>query len=335
MSMQSSPNYSPASGQASGTTFGMPPNAGSSPNNMDTTSAQYRQTGTFTPPAQGGPQPPKRGVSRRKVVAGLAGAAALIVVGGGAALFELSQHQNGTGGSTGTSTATSASTNTTPTSGTTPAATDTSATGSNGATSPTADTSPTTGPTVVVTPGVIYQADWSSGLNGWAGSSDWKVLHGALLNDGTAGNMTAGPTVVPPFQLGNITDYALEAKIQVVSYQDGNPEFGIALRGTTVSGNWQGYQTGIGYLDASNYGGQCNAQITSEDYSNALIKTPFDPQKNAHVFRFEAQGNVLRFFIDGGNVLQVTDNRYLTGSQIGLWSYHVQLSVTSFKIIAL
>ncbi len=337
--LPSSPNYPSASfGPGSGTTFVVPPKAGPPPNNANTTSAQFPQAGSFTSPAPRGPEPPKQGVSRRKVVAGIAGVAALLVVGGGAALFELTQHQNGTGGSAGTSTATSAPPGNTPTSGSSPVATNTSITGSNGATSPTAGTSPTveSSPTTAPTPGVLYQSDWSSGLNGWAGSSDWKVLNGVLLNDGTAGNMMAGPTIVPPYQLGSIADYALEAKIQVVSYQNGNsPEFGMALRGTTVSNNWQGYQVGISYLDASSYGGQCYAQITTEDYSNVLTKTPFDPQKSSHVLRFEAQGNVLKFFIDGGNVLQVTDNKYLTGSQIGLWCYHAELSVTSFKIIAL
>src|SRR4051812_23465101 len=32
----------------------------------------------------------------------------------------------------------------------------------------------------------LYSADWSAGLNGWAGSGAWKTLNGTLLNDGTA-----------------------------------------------------------------------------------------------------------------------------------------------------
>ena len=95
------------------------------------------------------------------------------------------------------------------------------------------------------------------------------------------------------------------------------------------------FGTAIAYIDASNHGDISNVQITTEDYSNQLRKTPFDPGKGKHIYRFEAKGNVLRFFIDGGNVLEVTDNRYLTGSQLGLWCYQTQLSVTSFKISAL
>jgi hypothetical protein len=182
----------------------------------------------------------------------------------------------------------------------------------------------------------VYTADWSHGMNGWAGSQDWKVLNGVLLNDGTRGSVSAGQTITPPHQLGSSSDYALETTIQVVSFNDGNyPQFGFAMRGSIVSNNWQGYAAAIAYIDASNHGGVCNAQITTQDYSNQLTKTPFDPGTAVHTYRFEAKGNVLRFFIDGGNVLEVTDNRYLTGSQLGLWCYQTQLNVTGFKIFTL
>ena len=32
---------------------------------------------------------------------------------------------------------------------------------------------------------LLYSADWSHGLNGWTGTSDWTVLNGMLHNDGT------------------------------------------------------------------------------------------------------------------------------------------------------
>src|SRR6266566_4060638 len=35
---------------------------------------------------------------------------------------------------------------------------------------------------------VLYKADWSSGMNGWAGGDDWKTSSGLLLNDGTQSN---------------------------------------------------------------------------------------------------------------------------------------------------
>jgi serine/threonine protein kinase len=337
----SSPNYIPMqAGGESESTFVKPQGQGSSPNYTGGLSGQYQQNLSSTSQPSKMPEQPKRGTSRRGVIFALAGVTGLVVVGGVATLFEL--HQQGTGitplAATATSTSSSNITSTVGTS-TTAGPTDTTTSGSNGSTSPTVDTSATanSNPTVAVTPGTtVYTADWSNGMDGWAGSTDWKVLNGVLLNDGTNGNVSAGQTITPPNQLGGISDYALETTIQVVSYSGGyNPQFGFALRGSTVSNNWQGYATAIAYLNAQNYGNTCNVQITSEDYNTQLIKTPFDPGKGRHTYRFEAKGTLLRFFIDGGNVLEVNDNRYLTGSLLGLWCYQAQLSVTSFKIIAL
>ena len=78
------------------------------------------------------------------------------------------------------------------------------------------------------------------------------------------------------------------------------------------------YATAIDPLDAKNYGVVCNVEITTQDYGNQLIKIQFDPGKSKHTYRFEAKGTLLMFFIDSGNVLEVNDNRYLTGSLLGL-----------------
>ncbi len=293
--------------------------------------------GQFSPTPQNGQnQPPNKGISRRVVVVGLAGLAGVVLVGGGLAFLARSfqqQAQNNTPGNSTNNTNTSG--NTTPT--TAPADTATTAPTDTPTTDPNVTPTDTPVPTVQTTPGaILYTADWSSGLNGWAGSADWKVLNGVLLNDGTNGNVTPRPTIVPPYQLEGIADYAMEVKVQVTSFQNNNgPFFGFALRGSTVSGNWQGYESGIGYLDAQNQGSLCNARIITTDFNSPLTNAPYDPGKGSHTYRFEAKGNRLRFYLDGGNVLEVTDNLYLTGPQLGIWCYHAQLSVTSFKIIAL
>lgn len=290
--------------------------------------------GQFVPPPAPGGNQPKKGMSRRAL---LIGAAALVVVIGGGSFYVLSQKSNNGGtGTTGGATATPPN-NTAPTTAPTVANTPTDTPTDTPTPDPNVTPTPTTVPTVQTTPGaVLYTADWSTGMNGWATSADWKVLNGALLNDGTSNNSNSGPTAVPPFPLEGINDYAIETKIQVVSYKDGySPRFGLAIRGTTSNGNWTGYETFIGYLDAASNNSNCNAQIFSSESNNPLTNAPYDPAKGAHTYRFEAKGNVLKFYIDNGNVLQITDNQFLSGAQVGLWSYNAQLSVTSFKIIAL
>ncbi len=43
----------------------------------------------------------------------------------------------------------------------------------------------------------------------------------------------------------------------------------------------------------------------------------------------------MKVCIDGVLLLDVIDNRYLSGNKVGLWDKHVQLSISSFKIIRL
>ncbi len=105
-------------------------------------------------------------------------------------------------------------------------------------------TAPTSAPAIPTpTPTPAATLPCNVDLNTWTGgSADWKVLNGMLLNDGTndnGGNMN-GPTLVAPCQLGNVTDYAVTAKMQVTGGQYGQC-FGISVRGTTDPNGWQGY----------------------------------------------------------------------------------------------
>jgi hypothetical protein len=90
------------------------------------------------------------------------------------------------------------------------------------ATSTLAADGPTATATIVPTstprpkPGdILYQANWSSGLNGWAGTSDWQTLNGKLLNNGQADQPS---TILAPFNSGGngVSDYAVQASIQLI-----------------------------------------------------------------------------------------------------------------------
>jgi len=171
-------------------------------------------------------------------------------------------------------------------------------------------------------------------LSTWTdGSSDWKILNSALLNDGSNNNWDdKRPTIVAPCQLGNTSNYAVEVQIQVTS-SNNYPCFGITLRGTPLSNDWQGYKAGVGDC----FNGLNIARISGPDYSNDQQKkdATFDPTTTKHTYRVEARGNIITFFIDGGQILTMTDNRYLTGAEVGLWSKNTQLQVFSFQVTAL
>jgi hypothetical protein len=180
-------------------------------------------------------------------------------------------------------------------------------------------------PEVTPTPApvtALYQADWSGGLAGWPGAFGWKVLNGMLLNDGA--NDDWQNWIAAPYEPGaaGIADYVVEAEIQVV----GEPHcgsFGIVVR--------EAYRPGFYHV------GTCawlEAFVRTKDGDTIAAKS-IRPDNEWHTYRAEVKGNVVRFLIDGAVIAEATDNRYLTGGRVGLWSDQIQVSVRSFRVIAL
>lgn len=193
---------------------------------------------------------------------------------------------------------------------------------------------PTPTPSSQPKPGdILYAAGQSNGWAGWGGTSDWKVSGNMLINDGTLTDLgnNISPTITAPFQIEGTADYAIEARIQVISYRNAGIAacFGLTVRGTPAASGWQGYQ-GIDGCISPCCGHDLNVVSIDEQ-----VQAPFDPGNDWHVYRMEVQGDVIRFFIDGGLKLTLTDNKYLTGGQVGLFDAEVQLNVSSFVIISL
>ncbi len=170
------------------------------------------------------------------------------------------------------------------------------------------------------------------------GSSDWKVRKGILLNDGMKSwDGRSGPTIVAPCDATSAaewssTNYAVETKIQVTGSQN-QACFGIAVRGNPTSNGWQGYTAGVGNC----LGGLNGIRVSGPDYryDSQAKAASFNPGTSMHTYRVEVEDTTIRFSIDGRLVLHLTDTRYLTGAEIGLWCQHVQLAVTSFKVTSL
>jgi hypothetical protein len=172
---------------------------------------------------------------------------------------------------------------------------------------------------------VLYAADWSSGLNGWTGGASWKTLRGELLNDGTSGDTTP---ILAPYDTGQISDYAVEARIRVIragGYRSGGSydSFGLAARRVT---------------DGGGYNGQVSADSTARIRTDAGRLTddqPFAPEDRWHTYRLEVDGNVVTFLADGARIATVMDNRYLTGGLTGLFCGGYQLEVASYRVLRL
>jgi hypothetical protein len=175
---------------------------------------------------------------------------------------------------------------------------------------------------------ILYQADWSQGPNGWQQAYGWSVLDGMLVNDGSDDAYSKN-WISAPYHPGDagISNYAVEAEIQVVQWPDfSDSGFGVVLR--------SGYQAGI---CNGGWGVSPDAVIKEVDEAcwEALQKFDFEPGTQWHVYRAEITSNTLTLLIDGAQYGQATDNRHLAGGSVGLWGGNFQVSVRSFKVIAL
>jgi len=214
--------------------------------------------------------------------------------------------------------------------------TNSSTTSINGASTSVPTATPSPPPTQTSPVGkVLYE---THNFSGWTGTSDWKVLSDTthtLVNDATRDHSQPpyGPSIPAPYLVQGTDDYAVEAMIQVSSTNVHTyyPCFGITVRGTPVGTSWQGYYIGIGcytYLD--------DAFMSDVNTIDSYLKSAqFTAGTSWHTYRVEVRGNDIKFLIDGGLILELTDNTYLTGSQVGLFCYSVQLSVSYFKVIGL
>ncbi|MGH8008861.1 MAG: hypothetical protein ACREQ3_17880 [Candidatus Binatia bacterium] len=175
---------------------------------------------------------------------------------------------------------------------------------------------------------LLYQADWSDGLNGWEGGKDWKTLNASLLNDGTGPDDAVNP-ILADFK-PSTADYAVEAEIRVALSDDFTELFGFVAR---VDGKGGGYASGLydsyGYIWYVNTDSLCcGSTVTDGDY--------FDLDSEWHTYRVEVKGNEIRSLVDGTVLAEAVDNKYLEGDQVGLWSDEgTQLEVRSFKVFAI
>jgi len=200
---------------------------------------------------------------------------------------------------------------------------------------PTATPAPS--PTPQPKPGeVMYQADWTTGMNGWSGSKDWKYVSGMIVDDGSVSQPSKDTWIVSPYQ-PKTADYALEVEIQTIApkcgKQYGADDFGIIARATNDGAIVGGYHCAAGPFRGSPPGG---LGIAATPYFTLQTDTQAYPQDAEwHTYRLEIKGNTMTLLLDGTKRITVADNTYLVSGKVGLFSNGAQISVRSFKVIAL
>ena len=169
--------------------------------------------------------------------------------------------------------------------------------------------------------GELYEADAGGGFAAWDPAPGWEVFASQLLADGTT-----GASLAAPYDLGNTTDYAVEAEVRLAPADCGGRPFGVfagsAARGTSWAGPDCAGSVGI-------WGGDGPTPGAAEAVA------PFAPGGGWHTYRLEARGTHLRLLVDGAVLLETHGARVLGGGRVGVFSDGEQVTVRRFAVIRL
>lgn len=166
---------------------------------------------------------------------------------------------------------------------------------------------------------VLYEADWSGGMNGWAGPGSWKTLDGVLLNDGTTNGVAA---IIAPYVPGSRANYAIEADVRIIA-DAYDPAIGVMAR----------LDSGGGYAGVIGSNQRTSIAPWNDLWRPMAEGRSFDPQRAWHRYRLQVKGNVVTFAVDSAVLASAPDNRWLAGGSVGLWSYHYQIEVRRFRVL--
>ena len=155
--------------------------------------------------------------------------------------------------------------------------------------------------TVTSTLHFLYQADWSKGMKGWVGESEWTVSEGGIL--ASNGNVKTNNAIVAPYQ-PKAANYAVEAEIKFLGAKTSSTSafFGIFVR-SGVNPDVLGYD---GYIIDN------IAKIRKAAPQTGIIlnQTNYPLDTNWHTYRVEIKDSVATFFIDNKQVLEASDSAY-------------------------
>ena len=203
---------------------------------------------------------------------------------------------------------------------------------------PSPTTVPTPSPTTVQVPTptpvplgpLWYQANWSTGMNGWNGSSQWKTLQGMLIND------AGGGSILAPYNPSS-ADYAIQAQIMLISQPASYTDFGLVVR--YIVGNNQPYEDYEGLFSGEN---PMDASIKyvqdaggGDEYLTNINDVPYNMDNQWHTYLMIVNGNQIKLYIDNYLSLSAVDNRIATSGRVGIQAGGLQIQVRSFSVYGL
>ncbi len=195
-------------------------------------------------------------------------------------------------------------------------------------------------PTVTLLPSdVLYEADWSRGMDGWSnppgsiGTQIWTSHNGMLSCNGEIIADPSSLLITPPYRPPT-RDYAVESEIQfLASPKDTSAYFGLIARDPESTFGAFGYFAGVSgdiALNAVILQAGPQASLPLE-----LAHVSYQPDHKWHTYRLRLRGTVITFFVDNQVLFQVNDNTFLTSGLVGLVSSACVLNVRTFKVLML
>jgi hypothetical protein len=179
-----------------------------------------------------------------------------------------------------------------------------SACGSTAIRAPDATPTPTAIPWETATPGtVLFQSDWSKGLDGWQASDGWAVRDGMLEIDGNDNR-----TLTIPYQ-PKVRDYAVVFSAQVVDEPKDGGYFRLVVAPQTAAPGFYAEVEGLHTDIPHQTGDHPHARVVFDPFSaqDPASGRPLDyePHHTLTIYRVEVHDNVVQF---------ATDKATLTGA---------------------
>lgn len=200
---------------------------------------------------------------------------------------------------------------------------------------PTASPSPHATQPAIAPGTVLYQADWSHGLDDWQATPGWQLHDGYLQSNGANNLVLTSPYHIP------VSNYAVEVRIQVESVVHAGGNLG--LKAVKASGKDGYFANVLNLLKPGKYpnGLHPQAQVYLDPRTSMERETfetiDYDPQLQWHTYRVEIRDAWVRFFIDDVTMSDATSNStsHLSNGPIQIDNSLAILRVSNFRISAL
>ena len=184
-------------------------------------------------------------------------------------------------------------------------------------------------PTATPAPRTLYTADWSRRASEWSLPLHWRIVEGALTNDGDS---TAVSVLPIPYQVTS-QSYSIHMQIRLIAAKGPGVSSMYALIGQTPSGKLL-YTATASNVEHTlhSFAAVFPAQPDAVRASDAFATCDFTPGRSTRPYLVQVDGPYISFIAGGGLVGQVRSAPPLAPARLALLDQSVQLVVESLTI---